>query len=45
MSMTLRLEPDLAERLRRAAFEQHVSQADIIKRAVRRELDRLEAGE
>jgi hypothetical protein len=45
MAMTLRLEPDLAKRLRRAAFEREVSQTSIVEEAVRRELDRLEAEE
>lgn len=41
--MTLRLEPDLAKRLRLAAAYRGVSQTSIVKEAVRRELDRLEA--
>lgn len=34
--MTVRLPDDLAEQLRREAFERHVSQASIIEEALRR---------
>jgi len=40
--MTMYLPMDLAERLRVAAFERRVSQAEIVRNAVERELRRLE---
>jgi len=40
--LTMYLPMDMAERLRVAAFERRVSQAEIIRQAVEKELKRLE---